>query len=96
MVYCTAIREGDDPEWDFALKQYKETKVASEKDILLNAMGCSRKPWVLAKYLNMMLRNDSVIRKQDGDKVFAAVAQNMIGYSIAFDFLRNNWKEIND
>lgn len=58
-------------------------------------MGCSSKPWTLTKYLEMILRNDSGIRKQDGEKVFSSVANNMVGSNLAFDFIRNKWDDIN-
>lgn len=29
---------------------YKMTTVASEKDLLLDALGCSRETWILARY----------------------------------------------
>lgn len=96
VVYCTAIRVGGDAEWNFAFKQYQESNVPTEKNILLDALGCSSKQWVLTKYLNMILNNDTVIRKQDGARVFASVANNIVGTTIAFDFIRNRWEEINE
>lgn len=44
----------------------------------------------------MILKNDTVIRKQDGARVFAAVANNIVGSSLAFDFIRDNWQQINE
>ena len=48
-IYCTSLREGGVPEWNFAYKQYMETNSASEKELILNALGCSAKPWLLTK-----------------------------------------------
>lgn len=72
------------------------TELATERNILLDAMGCASKPWILAKYLNMIIRNDTGIRKQDGPRVFQAVANNNVGHFIAFEFLRTNWEKINE
>jgi len=49
IIYCTAISYGSEEEWDFAWKMYKTTTVASEKDLLLDALGCSRETWILAR-----------------------------------------------
>jgi len=49
IIYCTAISYGSEEEWDFAWKMYKMTTVASEKDLLLDALGCSRETWILAR-----------------------------------------------
>lgn len=49
VVYCTAIREGANQEWYFAYNRYLETTSASEKELILDALGCTTKPWLLAK-----------------------------------------------
>lgn len=93
VVYCTAIEAGTEREWDFAYERYKNTKVSSEKEILLTSLGCSKEPWVLARYLRYAI-NGEHIRKQDIFRVFAAVSTNSVGQQLAFDFLRSNWDEI--
>lgn len=93
-IYCTALAEGSFQEWYFAYKQYKRTTSASEKEQILSSLGCTTKPWLLSKYLNMTLSSTSGILKQDGTQAFRAVAENPIGFEIAFDFLQTNIKEI--
>ncbi|XP_012161752.1 aminopeptidase N isoform X1 [Ceratitis capitata] len=94
IIYCTALAEGSFQEWYFAYKQYKRTTSASEKEQILTSLGCTTKPWLLSKYLNMTINPTSGILKQDGERAFRAVAENPIGYEIAFDFLQSNIKEI--
>jgi len=95
-VYCTAIREGGQPEWDFAWSRYLQTNVGSEKSLLLSALGCSRETWILARYLDRAVSENSGIRKQDAAAVFAAVSSNVIGQPLAFTFLRDQWKRIKE
>ncbi|XP_067616976.1 aminopeptidase N [Eurosta solidaginis] len=93
IVYCTAIQYGSEYEWDFAFERYRKSTVSTEKELLLSALGCSLEPWILARYLRRSVIGDD-IRKQDVPRVFAAVASNVVGQQVAFDFMRNNWEEI--
>ncbi|KAL5282628.1 hypothetical protein ACFFRR_005619 [Megaselia abdita] len=95
-IYCTAIAEGSFQEWYFAYDQYKKTLSASEKEMILSSMGCTSKPWLLSKYLNMTLDPLSGILKQDAARAFSSVANNPLGFEIAFDFLSTNIKEISE
>ncbi|PSN50126.1 Aminopeptidase N [Blattella germanica] len=47
-------------------------------------------------YLSWITSNTSGIRKQDGPRVFGAVATNVVGHPLAFNFLRDNWDIIQD
>lgn len=96
VVYCTAIRIGGQVEWDFAWQRYLNTNVGSEKDLLLQALGCSREVWILSRYLDWAITENSGIRKQDARRVFGFVAGNPIGQPLAFNYLRNNWARIKD
>ena len=49
MVYCTAIREGGEEEWEFAWGRYQAANVASEKSRLLSALGCTGEIWMLSR-----------------------------------------------
>ena len=44
----------------------------------------------------MTINPTSGILKQDGLRAFSAVAENPIGYEIAFDFLQTNIKDISE
>ncbi|VEN41546.1 unnamed protein product [Callosobruchus maculatus] len=92
-VYCTAIREGGDIEWKWAYRRYLDTPSISEKNIILDALGCTKEKWLLSRYLDSLTAGSS-IRVQDADKVFSSVAANPDGMPIAFDFLRKNWNAL--
>jgi aminopeptidase N len=47
VVYCTAIKHGGADVWNFAWKKYQSSNVGSDKEHLLEALGCSREPWIL-------------------------------------------------
>ncbi|XP_021919195.1 aminopeptidase N-like isoform X1 [Zootermopsis nevadensis] len=94
VVYCTAVKHGGADVWKFAWEKYLSSNVGSDKEHLLEALGCTREPWLLNRYLSWITSNSSGIRKQDGARVFVAVANNVVGHSLAFSFLRDNWDTI--
>jgi len=96
IVYCTAIKHGDQQEWDFAWDRYLNTTVSSEKETLLQALGCSREPWLLGRYLKRSITDNGGIRKQDSFRVFSAVSNNVWGQPIAFNFIKDNWKRMRE
>lgn len=50
VVYCTAVRGGDQIEWDFLWSRYLKSNVGSEKGTILNALGCSEEIWLLNRF----------------------------------------------
>ncbi|XP_050699391.1 aminopeptidase Ey-like isoform X2 [Eriocheir sinensis] len=94
VVYCRSLEAGGEEEWSFAWDRYLKSNVGSEKTQLLSAMGCTKKQWLLSRYLDMAFDENSGIRKQDSQRVFAAVAHNSVGRRLAWDYLRTNWAKI--
>lgn len=68
--------------------------VSSEKELLLDALACSREPWILARFLDRTITENSGVRKQDLIRVFVTVSNNAIGIPITYTFLRSNWDRI--
>ncbi|XP_039290198.1 aminopeptidase N isoform X3 [Nilaparvata lugens] len=91
-AYCTAIKHGGYEEWNFLWKKYHETNIASDRVVILMALGCSKNSTILSRYLNRILDPDSEIRKQDGAFLFEVVAnKNPV---LAFDFLKKRWENL--
>lgn len=49
VVYCSAVKVGGEPTWEFLWKRYLAANVAAEKGKLLSALGCTREIWLLHK-----------------------------------------------
>ncbi|XP_052132442.1 aminopeptidase N, partial [Frankliniella occidentalis] len=94
VVYCTALRKGGQAEWDFAWERYLRTNVGSEKDLLLNALGCTRETWILGRFLERAMTDSSGIRKQDVPRVFSSVAGSVVGQPLAVQYLRDKWERV--
>ncbi|XP_073943303.1 suppressor of ER stress-induced death [Choristoneura fumiferana] len=95
-VYCVGVQAGGAREWNFAWDRFRAASSPSERELLLSVLGCTRAPYLLYRYLELSLRDDSGIRKQDTLRVFSAVAVSAIGQPIAFNFLRANWQRLKD
>ena len=48
-VYCTAVAQGGEKEWDFVWEKYMTNQIASEKKNLLLALPCTKHIWILNK-----------------------------------------------
>ncbi|XP_015239287.1 PREDICTED: aminopeptidase N-like [Cyprinodon variegatus] len=89
-VYCSAVADGTEAEWNFAWSQFRAATVASEASKLMSALACSTDTQLLDRYLSYTL-NTTLIRKQDATSVITAVANNRVGHSLAWDFVREHW-----
>lgn len=96
IVYCNAIRKGDEVEWDFLWERYLKSNVGAEKVLILSALGCTNELWILKRYLEWSIDSTSGIRKQDLSIVFSAVGHNDIGTYLAKQFFYQNIDRIYD
>ncbi|XP_069480419.1 aminopeptidase N-like [Ambystoma mexicanum] len=94
-IYCHAIAEGKEAEWDFAWEMFQNSTLGSEADVLMQTMGCSREPWILNRYLDYTL-DANKIRRQDAVSTIIAVVARPVGQCLGWDFVRANWKTLYD
>lgn len=64
------------------------------RDELLGALGCSREPSTLIRYLSFVLDPTSGVRKQDGRRVVNAVSGNSAGRLIAIKYIMKNFDKL--
>lgn len=86
VIYCTAIRHGDENQWDFLWQRYLNSNVGTEKVLILGALACTREVWILNNYLDYSLDSKSGIKSQDSTIAFASIANSEIGFYLAKDF----------
>ncbi|XP_018427319.1 PREDICTED: aminopeptidase N-like [Nanorana parkeri] len=90
-IYCNAIARGGEEEWNFAWQEFKKTDNAQEADKLRASLGCSKEPWILNRLLEYAV-DTTKIRRQDSISTILNVAGNVVGQSLAWDFVRGHWK----
>ena len=55
-AYCTALRHGDDTDWNFLWEQYGASNVAVERETILSALGCTANTTLLQKYVSVTVK----------------------------------------
>jgi len=90
-VLCSAIGKGNVTHWDFLWERYMNSNNANEKVNIMTALACSKEVWILERYLEMALSEESGVRKQDGYRVIVGVSKNIVGRYIAWNWIRENW-----
>ena len=61
-VYCTGVKLGGASVWDKVLLRYRETTSASERQFLLQALACVKEPWVIKKYVALLILHSRSLR----------------------------------
>uniref|UniRef100_A0A4W4HAU8 Aminopeptidase n=1 Tax=Electrophorus electricus TaxID=8005 RepID=A0A4W4HAU8_ELEEL len=92
-IYCNAIAAGDEHDWDFAWEKYDTATIATMKDDLRYGLSCTKKIWLLNRYLGYTLDHNK-IRKMDAASTITYIAKNVAGQALAWDFIRAHWTYI--
>lgn len=92
-VYCVwATRSSG---WDFLWQSYLNSRVTSDKLVILNALGCSQNTYNLHKLLSTAITENSEIRYKDSIAVFASVYENSLnGVKIVMKFMEMKFDDI--
>ncbi|XP_055351627.1 endoplasmic reticulum aminopeptidase 1-like [Paramacrobiotus metropolitanus] len=92
-VYQTVARRGTEEDWDFLWKRYLTTTVASEKDVILRALGSTENMALITQFLRDSL-DDSLVRQSDTTTAVAALANNYVARDLVWKTIRQNWNLI--
>ncbi len=92
-IYCTAIRNGGDKEWEFASLQYDKEQSAGQRNNLQSGMSCTKQPWLISRYLNDQI-NSSKVRLQDAAAGLSTIALRSYANMRTWTFVKDNWDEL--
>ncbi|XP_037798491.1 aminopeptidase N-like isoform X2 [Penaeus monodon] len=92
-VYCRAIEEGGEAEWDFAWRRYLETDVSTEINVLLDALACTKETWILARYLEMSVDPKTHMKRQDAVRALGGIGKKEMGRPLVLDYLNEHWND---
>uniref|UniRef100_A0A9L0T9K2 Aminopeptidase n=1 Tax=Equus caballus TaxID=9796 RepID=A0A9L0T9K2_HORSE len=82
-------REGVGLAWE----QFRNATLVNEADKLRTGLACSTQVWILNRYLSYTL-NPDLIRKQDATSTIISIANNVVGQTLAWDFIQSNWRKL--
>ncbi|XP_061138849.1 alanyl (membrane) aminopeptidase-like b [Syngnathus typhle] len=90
VIYCQALAAGGEKEWEFAWNKFLTTSKTSEKEQLRKALSCTKKIWLLNRYLDYTLDPEK-IRLMDVTTTINYIASNVAGHGLAWNFIRAKW-----
>ena len=93
-VYSLVAENGGEKEWSELLEIYSSTDLHEEKVRVLRAAGNFREPSLIQNLLEFSLSDR--VRAQDTPIMLAGIASNAAGRSLAWTFLKKNWKTFVD
>jgi puromycin-sensitive aminopeptidase len=93
VVYGLAAQTGDRSTYDAMWRLYHRASLHEEKMRLLGAITRFEQPELIADLLARSM-DDEQVRAQDAPLVLVQVAMNREGRDMAWDFMRDQWEEI--
>ncbi|KAK5928609.1 hypothetical protein CgunFtcFv8_013661 [Champsocephalus gunnari] len=90
VIYCHAVAHGGKEEWEFAWDLYLRSSDVSERDRLRRALSCTKKIWLLSRYLDYTL-DPELIRLMEVASSISYVSRNVAGQALAWNFIRAHW-----
>ncbi|OXA64588.1 Aminopeptidase N [Folsomia candida] len=96
---CAAVIEGDSSTTNFLWDLYSKSKAKSEssvRNILLNAIGCSRNPAMIQRYLDNSSQIGFLHSKSDRVILLQKLVVNPFSRNATFSYLRQHFRELID
>lgn len=94
VVYNLVALNGGVKEHSFFIKKYKEEELQQEKDRIARALTMFKAKGLIKKTLKFSLSKD--VRPQDAIFLMSAVFLNHAGSDLAWEFIKSNWKLLQD
>ncbi|KAL0882636.1 hypothetical protein ABMA27_001071 [Loxostege sticticalis] len=94
-VYCNALRQGTEEDFEFLWNRYLYHNVYSEKILLLTVLGCTPFETSLNKLLDAIVEENFIIRPQDYTSAFSTIVSGNEGNTqIVFRYIQRNLEAI--
>ncbi|XP_040577104.1 glutamyl aminopeptidase isoform X1 [Lepeophtheirus salmonis] len=94
-IVCRYGLPHDDESWNWLLELYKAEKNAQRRAVLEVGLSSSKNPEILRKFIQMA-KDEEIVRRQDYFTLLSVISRNVVGESIVWDFLRNEWEYLVD
>uniref|UniRef100_A0A182PL06 Aminopeptidase n=1 Tax=Anopheles epiroticus TaxID=199890 RepID=A0A182PL06_9DIPT len=94
VVYCNAIRMGNETQWNFLWMRYLQSNVGAEKIMIIGSLACTREVSLAERFLKWSLNSTSGVRKQDATILFSGVVRSDAGFDAAKTFFLDRTVDI--
>lgn len=91
-VYKTVMAQADDKTYEQMLKLYRDSDLHEEKDRISRSLGATKDPNLIQRVLQFAMSSE--VRNQDTVFIIISVAQTAPGRTAAWEFFKNNHKEL--
>ncbi|NP_001191602.1 aminopeptidase [Aplysia californica] len=93
LIYSVGIREGGATEWDYVWNKTRVTSVATARDMMLESLVHTQKPWLLWRYINWLFDPDK-IRPQNVRVVIGYFSKTPLARMVALQFFMSRWDDL--
>lgn len=88
VVYCSAMREGSEADFDKLFAKFKTETVATEETLILNSLGCVKDQKLVTKFFNLIITD---VRRQDMSSALSSLyTENNENVEVVFDLVDAN------
>ncbi|XP_059611048.1 uncharacterized protein LOC132257980 [Phlebotomus argentipes] len=81
-------------DWNAIYQRFVKEIDPQERAKLMEALAATQSPQLLTNYLNIAQDKNGPIKKQDYVTVMQYIANNKVGESIVWEYVKNNWETI--
>lgn len=94
-VYCTAMRDGNEKDFEALYEKMKSEQVPTELVLIINNLGCVRDKKLVERVFNITLSDD--IRRQDKSAALSTLyTSNAENVEPVFDLVTRRFEELKD
>ncbi|XP_065372514.1 membrane alanyl aminopeptidase [Calliphora vicina] len=93
VVYCTAMREGNEQDFNKLYNKYKTETVATEETLILNSLGCVKDSKLVSRFFHMIASDE--VRRQDKSSAMSSLyTENNENVEPVFDLVDQNVEKL--
>ncbi|XP_046806348.1 membrane alanyl aminopeptidase-like [Lucilia cuprina] len=93
VVYCTAMREGNEEDFNKLYTKYKTETVATEETLILNNLGCVKDSKLVSRFFHMVASDE--VRRQDKSSALSSLySENNENVEPVFDLVDQNVEKL--
>ena len=94
-IYCNGLRTNNDNAFMYLLSKMQQSDDETERELIINALGCSKNPTLLTMYLYSAIAPGNTYRLEEQSLVLkSVVSQGQLGLELTMNFIANHYELI--